>query len=240
VRLLTFVFFALALCLFLSNGVAWGDSVPIQNASFESTSPMFPAPCAGPGTCLFNFGSIPGWTTTGGETGSFEPSSAYFNLPLPDGNIVAFTNGGSISQTLTGISLLPNSIYTLSVDVGHRLDGLVTTYSISLDNGSSVFCNTGGSNGSVAAGTFADVILTCTTGASVPSGFLGIVLTGNGTQVDFDNVQLSVVSNSDPVNSDPTPVPEPSTLVLMLAGLGVVGLLFARSQRNQYLQSASS
>jgi hypothetical protein len=236
VRLLASVFCMLALCLCLSNGVAWGDSVPIQNASFESTSPMFAAPCAGPGTCLFNFGSIPGWAITGGETGSFQPSSTYFNLPLPDGNIVAFTNGGSISQTLTGISLLPNSIYTLSVDVGHRLDGLVTTYSISLDAGSSVFCTTGAStNGSIAAGTFADVILTCTTGTSVPSGFLGIVLTGTGTQVDFDNVQLNV---SDPPAS--VPVPEPSSLVLMLTGIGVAGLLFVSSRRTRYFQSASS
>ncbi len=199
---------------------------------------MFTAPCAGPGTCLFNFGPIPGWAITGGETGSFQPSSTYFNLPLPDGNIVAFTNGGSISQTLTGISLLPNSIYTLSVDVGHRLDGLVTTYSISLDDGSSVFCTTGASsNGSIAAGTFADVILTCTTGASVPSGILGIVLTGNGTQVDFDNVRLNVVPNSDPPASDP--VPEPSSLVLMLTGIGFVGLLFVGSRRTRYFQSAS-
>jgi len=235
VRRLASIFCMLALCLFLSNGVAWGDSVPIQNASFESTSPMFAAPCAGPGTCLFNFGPIPGWAITGGETGSFQPSSTYFNLPLPDGNIVAFTNGGSISQTLTGISLLPNSTYTLSVDVGHRLDGLVTTYSISLDAGSSALCATDGSNGSIAAGTFADVILTCTTGASVPSGFLGIVLTGTGTQVDFDNVHLNV---SDPPAS--VPVPEPSALVLMLTGLGVVGLLFVRSRQNQYLQSESS
>ena len=236
-RRLASIFCMLALCLFLSNGVAWGDSVPIQNASFESTNPLLspcPAIVAGQ-TCAYNGGiGIPGWSTTG-PTGSFEPNSFYLNLPLPDGSIVAYTNGGSISQTLTGISLLPNSTYTLSVDVGHRLDGLVTTYSISLDAGSSALCATDGSNGSIAAGTFADVILTCTTGASVPSGFLGIVLTGTGTQVDFDNVHLNV---SDPPAS--VPVPEPSALVLMLTGLGVVGLLFVRSRQNQYLQSESS
>jgi len=47
---------------------------------------------------------------------------------------------------------------------------------------------------------------------------LGIVLSGDGRQVDFDNVRLDVVST-----------PEPSVLVLMLTTLGgVVGLLFAR------------
>jgi hypothetical protein len=155
------------------------------------------------------------------------------SLPLPDGNIVAYTNGGSISQTLTGISLLPNSTYTLSVDVGRRFDVSTTaaSYSISLDNGSSVFCTTGNTpSGSIFAGSFVDVVLTCTTGATVPTGFLGIDLTGVGRQMDFDNVQLNVTSTS---------VPEPSALVLLLTGLGVVGLLFARSRRNQFVQSAS-
>ena len=231
VRLLASVLYTLALGLFLSNGVAWGDSVPVQNASFEdtSTSPLT-FPCAGPETCLYNAGPIPGWVFTG-ATGLFEPSSAYFNLPLPDGNILAYTNAGSISQTLTGIPLLPNSIYTLSVDVGRRKDvgPLDASYSISLDAGSSFSCTTGGPIGNAGSGAFFDQILTCTTGATVPSDFLEIVLTGSGRQVDFDNVQLNVVS-----------APEPSALVLMLTGLGVVGLLFARSRRNRYLQSASS
>lgn len=226
-RLLASIICAVGLCLCLSGG-AWGDSVSIQNASFETTSPLT-APCAGPETCLYNFGPIPGWSITG-SSGSFEPSSAYFSLPLPDGSILAFTNGGTISQTLTGISLLANSTYTLSVDVGRRFDVVAANYSISLYDGSTALCTTGGSNASIAAGSFIDATLTCTTGASVPSGFLGIVLTGDGRQIDFDNVRLDVASVS---------TPEPSVLVLMLTTLGV-GLLFARSRRNQHLQVASS
>jgi len=231
VRLLASIFCALVLCLCLSGG-AWGDSVAIQNASFETTSPLT-IPCAGPETCLYNFGSIPGWSITG-STGSFEPSSSYFHLPLPDGSILAFTNGGSISQTLTGISLLANSTYTLAVDVGRRFDVVAANYSLSLFDGSTVLCTTGSvSNASVAAGSFIDATLSCTTGASVPpSGFLGIVLTGDGRQIDFDNVRLDVVST--------VVTPEPSVLVLMLTTLGVVGLLFARSRRNHHLQVASS
>ncbi len=228
-RLLASIFCALVFCLCLSGG-AWGDSVAIQNASFESTSPLT-APCAGPETCLYNFGPIPGWSNTG-STGSFQPSSAYFSLPLPDGNILAFSNGGSISQTLTGISLLANSTYTLSVDVGRRFDVVAANYSLSLYDGSTVFCTSGDSNASIAAGSFIDATLSCTTGASVPSGFLGIVLSGDGRQVDFDNVRLDVVSTVS--------TPEPSVLVLMLTTLGVVGLLFARSRRNHHLQVASS
>ena len=225
-RLLASIFCALVLCLCLSGG-AWGDSITIQNASFETTTPLT-SPCAGPETCLYNFGPIPGWSNTG-STGSFQTSSAYFNLPLPDGNILAFSNGGSISQTLTGISLLANSTYTLSVDVGRRFDVIAANYSLSLYDGSTVLCSTSDSNASIAAGSFIDVTLTCTTGASVPAGFLGIVLNGEGRQIDFDNVRLDVVST-----------PEPSVLVLMLTTLSVVGLFFARSRRNHPLQVASS
>ncbi len=226
-RLLISAVCALAFSLLTIN--AWGDAVPIQNASFETTSPLN-APCAGTG-CAYNYGPIPGWSTTG--AGSFAPgsNSLYFSLPLPDGSIVAFTNGGSISQILTGVSLLPNSIYTLSVDVGRRFDVVAANYSISLTDGSNVFCTSGGSNGSVSAGTFADVTLTCATGASAPAGFLGIELTGDGRQIDFDNVQLNVSTVS---------TPEPSALALTSVGLLVGCLLFMRSRRNQYLQSASS
>src|SRR5438445_5228639 len=226
VRLLASIFCALMLFRLLRAG-AWDDSIAIQNASFETTTPLT-SPCAGPETCLYNFGPIPGWSNTG-STGSFQPSSAYFSLPLPDGNILGFSNGGSISQTLTGISLLANSTYTLAVDVGRRFDVVAANYSLSLYDGSTVLCTTGSvSNASIAAGSFIDATLSCTTGAA-PSGFLGIVLTVDGRQIDFDNVRLDVVST-----------PEPSVLVLMLTTLGVVGLLFARSRRNHHLQVASS
>jgi hypothetical protein len=138
-----------------------------------------------------------------------------------------------MSQTLTGISLLPNSVYTLSVDVGRRLDVVAASYSLNLLDGSSVFCTSGSnSNGSITAGTFEDITLTCATGATVPGGFLGIELTGAGRQVDFDNVQLNVAST--------VVTPEPNALVLTLAGLLMGGLFFVRSRRNQSLQSASS
>jgi len=209
---------------------AWGDAIPVQNASFEITNPLF-VPCAGTG-CGYNFGPIPGWSMTG-SSGSWAPgsNSVYFGAPLPAGSIVAYTNGGSISQVLTGVSLLPNTTYTLSVDVGRRFDVVAANYSISLTDGSNVFCTSGGSNASVTAGTFVDVTLTCATGASAPAGFLGIDLTGNGRQIDFDNVKLSVGAVS---------TPEPSVLALTFVGLLMGSLLFMRSRRNQSLQSASS
>lgn len=191
------------------SGAAWADGIAIQNASFEVHNP-FTNPCLGTG-CAYNFGPIPGWT--GG--GSFQPSSVYLNLPLPDGNVVAYSNGGSISQTL-GVSLLPNSTYTLSVFVGDRLDNENTSYSLSLLAGSTTLCTFGGLNSAITPGTFADETCTYHSGASVPTGDLSIVLTSAGTQTDFDNVSLDVAS---------VVVPEPSSMALLAAGLLGVALL---------------
>ena len=229
-RLLISAFCALAFCLVTTEVRA--DSISILNASFETTSPLGTS-CAGAG-CAFNFGPVPDWTITG-ATGSFQPgtSTNYFNTALPDGSIVAYTNGGTLSQTLAGISLLPNATYTLSVDVGRRNDVVAANYSLNLLDGSTVFCTSGPtSNASIAAGTFTDVTLTCTTGASVPAGLLGIELTGDGRQIDFDNVQLSVTGGT-------VATPEPGALLLTLAGLLMSGLLFLRSRRNLNLQVAA-
>jgi len=238
VRLLISAVCALTFCL-LTTGV-WADSVPIVNASFETTNTLSPN-CNGLG-CAFNF-AIPDWTPSfngilndpNAAVGSFRPGSNlnYFTSPLPNGIIVAFINSGAISQTL-GVSVLPNATYTLSVDVGRRVDVSGVNYSLNLYDGSisDVLCSTGSnSNSSIAAGTFKDVTLTCTTGSSVPVGLLGIELTGNGRQVNFDNVQLNV--------TNAVSTPEPSALALTFVGLFVGGLLFLRSRRNQYLQSAS-
>ena len=228
---------ALAFCL-LTTG-AWADSITVQNASFELVGEPGPqyhrAPERG---CAFNDvaqGFIPDWTpSVNASAGSFQPGSSttYFST-LADGNIVAYINNGSISQTL-GVSVLPDSTYTLSVDVGRRFDFAGVNYSLSLLDGSNVLgtCTQSGSNASIAAGTFADITLTCTTGASVPAGLLGIELTGSGTQVDFDNVHLSVESAVS--------TPEPGALALTFVGLLMGGLLFVHSRRSQYLQSASS
>ena len=231
-RLLISAVCALAFCLSASG--TWADSIAIQNPSFEITNALN-QPCVGSMNC-FNSGlAIPGWSSPAGGFGSFAPTFAYFSLPLPDGSIVAYTNGGGpLSQTLAGISLLPNSFYTLSVDVGRRLDVIAANYSLNLLDGSSVFCTSGSnSNGSITAGTFADITLTCATGATVPGGFLGIELTGDGRQINFDNVQLDVTTST-------VSTPEPSVLALTFVGLLMGGLLFMRSRRNQYLQSASS
>jgi hypothetical protein len=214
VRLRPGVIFLLALFFAVSGGAAWADGVTVLNASFETPYALNISCGLG---CAYNGGSIPDWTITG-TGGSFQPNSTYLNLPLPNGSIVAYSNGGTISQIL-GVTVQPDSTYTLSVYVGDRLDDEVATYSIALDDGSTTLCSTPtASNGAIKPGTFADVTLTCSTGATVAPGDLEIILTSGGTQIDFDNVALSVQT------------PEPASCLLLCIGLGSM-IVFFRSRR---------
>lgn len=161
-------------------------NIPIQNALFQSTSGTL-------GSGQYNFGPIPDWAITGSETGSWYPTSSYFSS-VPNGNIVAFANsGGTISQTLTGTSLQPNSTYTLSAYIGNRADGISGDYSVQLEAGSTVLATLSGAASAIPSGTFAQKELTYTTGGSAPSGNLGIVLSNtSNTQSDFNGVQLTL------------------------------------------------
>src|SRR5258706_10682565 len=151
---------------------AWADTIAVTNPSFEITNPLtFTAPGAG----SWNAGPIPGWTITGGGAGSWQPGPALFNLPVPDGNTVAYSNGATLSQTLSA-SLAPNTTYTLSAFVGHRLDGDVTNYTIALLAGGTILSSLSGSNGVIPLGTFQNEVFSFTSGATVPSGNLGIAL----------------------------------------------------------------
>jgi hypothetical protein len=219
----------LTLLVVLFGGAAMADNIAIQNSSFENTNSLTSSCGSG---CAYNNGPIPSWTTSGGQAGSVMFNSTYYSTPAPDGNIVAYTNDGTISQTLTGVSLLPDSIYTLSVYVGDRLDNEVTDYSFSLDAGGIPLSIFSGSNGTIPAGTYQQEFLTYTTGSIVTPGDLSIQLASKGVQADFDDVQLSVVpvQNSDG-GDDPVATPEPGSFMMVgVALLGLLGLAVRKQQ----------
>lgn len=229
-RLRIGVFCAFILAGALAAGPLKADSISIQNASFENTAPLTFAGC-GTG-CAYNFGQIPDWTLNG-TGGSFQPGSTYYNS-LPDGSIVAFSSGGSISQALA-VSLLPDTTYTLSVDVGHRLDGFGsgTGFSISLDAGSTLLSAIGGSSSTITPGTFQEETLTYTTGSTVTPGDLSIILGSGFGQSNFDDVRLTTSSTAESV-------PEPSALLLLCMGLFCLALFLGCSGRKSQLNGAAS
>ena len=197
----------------------WADTtnITVINPSFEMTSTPLPLAFSCGTGCSYNDGPIPGWTLAGGEQGSFQPSSTYFTLPLPDGSIVAYSNGGTISQTLAA-SLTPDTTYTLSVDVGRRFDANVNNYTLALYVDGTLLESLTASNGLIQPGTFLDQSLNYTSGAVPPTGNLEIVLSAVGPQqVDFDNVRLTAST-----------VPEPSSLSLLAGALAVVFLALRR------------
>jgi hypothetical protein len=195
---------------------AHADTIAITDPSFES--PLVPPITGCGGTCAFT-ASIPGWMISpGGIAGQFQPgSSAFFTVPLPDGNTVAYSNGSTISQTLSA-TLAPNTTYTLSVDVGRRVDASLTNFEIDLLAGGNIFAFQTFSNG-FTPGTFALESLSFTTGANVlPGQQLGIAFSNPfPVQLNYDNVQLSA-----------SPVPEPGSLALLATGLGLFVLVLRR------------
>jgi IPT/TIG domain/Glucodextranase, domain B len=177
-----------------------GDTVvPIQNPSFEIAGTLDQACFVG----CFNSGPIPSWTIAGSQSGSWQPNNNYYTAPFADGgSIIAYDGGGTISQTLTGISLQPNTTYKLTVGVGQRLDNLIANYSISLMAGSTVVATQSGSNATIPAGSFVDQTLVYSTNGIVTSGDLSIVLSSDGSQIGFDNVRLTV--GNQPIQSSAT------------------------------------
>jgi hypothetical protein len=187
-----------------------GGPIPVTNAGFESD-------VLAPGGFTSNTFAT-GWTCTpvGGPTdcGVFRPQAAQYPGGAPEGVNVAYSNGGTITQNLAA-TLALNTTYTLSVDVGKRLDMGFTSYLIELLAGSTVIASDN-TTLNPAAGTFLLSTRTYNSGAAniLAGQTLSILLRGNaGGQPDFDAVALNAVVSA---------VPEPGPATLCLIGLGLI------------------
>ena len=202
----------------ISGGVAWGAAVTVGNFSFEDNS------LASGGYTVNSFASSY-WVYSGAALpsqtayfGAYNPTALQFASGPTNGANTAFLNTGSLTQTLA-TTLLNNTQYTLSVDVGDRADTALGSFAVQLLAGSNVIGTALGVTPS--NGSFSTYTVSYFAGAADPffGLALGIQLVGNnayasGYQVNFDNVRLDAVT---------APIPEPEIYAMMGLGLGLIG-----------------
>jgi hypothetical protein len=192
-------------------------SIFIANHSFET--PVITNP---PGFNTVSSGTSNNWTFTGGTQQGFANPTIGHNFgnswygpstTIPDGSQIAWSNGGTISQTLSA-TLQANTKYTLGAYVGRRQKVAFPGYNIELYAGGNLLASNSGVT--PADGTFAPVTVSYTSGISVtPGQALEIRLTsqtGTNAQTNFDLITL-----------DASPIPEPSA-ILGLLGFGLLGI----------------
>jgi len=209
----------LAFVACFSAGEASANTITVNNPSFEILpGGGLPSGC-GP-ACSYDAGATPGWN---GGSGQFQPgppaTTAYF-LSVPDGATVGYVGGAGntpFTQTV-GVTVVDGVTYTLTVDLGTRVDTGFGSAADLVIGGSTLIAATGTP---AAAGDWATYTATFT-GTSLTAGqSIGIELSSIGSQADFDNVQLS-----DNVSSNiASAVPEPSSISLLALGLtGLAGV----------------
>lgn len=243
---------AIALLAIASNAPA--APIAVTNAGFEDVTGQFPF-------FEFTFGVPAGWAlhdpntivaTPNIYTGTLEPNgTVFFNTTAPEGDKVAILfNSGlegdgeyGFAQTLTD-TLLPNTQYTLTIEVGNIASGTAddsTFYNLDEFPGYRIDLLAGGvaiaqdiNTLVIPEGEFATATVQFTTGGTHPQlGLpLGIrlvnrnVIPGGYTQltspdleVDFDDVRLDATAV----------IPEPASLSLLT--LGAAMLLRRRAAR---------
>jgi len=151
-------------------------------------------------------------------------TNAYASASPADGSNMLAINAqansalGFVVYQATSVTLLPGTIYTLTVAIGNRISGHVTdNFKIELDahdgTGNSCLARYDGLGSSLTAGSWVDKTVSYTATAADAGKTLTIFLgvdTAAKTYLqvtDFDNVRLTAF------------VPEPGTITLLAAGL---------------------
>ena len=193
--------------------------ITVQNPSFE-TLPEGGLPFGDFGEAWSYDVGIPGWGTTGSDTGQYYPGGRDGNPPANDGEFLAFTDGGTIFQTVANV--VAGATYTLQVEVLHRTDAGVDAMA-QLEVGANVVASAVRID--AGPGTWNNWIVSFTATAAESSQPLTILLSSSGaggSQADFDNVRLSTVG---------VPGPQAGAGLMSALGCGAFGLWRQRRRK---------
>ena len=178
----------------------WAVDIPIANAGFEQlVLPCAQGPCFSP--------NVPGWTGTGAffTTKPSIGAGGNFLSSVPEGVNVAELDARLSSAVLVqtlGVTLQPNTTYTLVFSVGSRADVVFAGYSVELLAGSITIASD--SSLSPPTGTFVTGRIgysSTTANPTLLGQSLGIRLTANVRgEANFDKISLdatpTVISSS--------------------------------------------
>ena len=191
----------LALTLLLAGSAAHAAPVFIVNAGFE--------------TSVLDDGGVDfnplGWNS-GGDSGAFDPHAAALAAGAPEGENVAFASFGSptLSQTLAS-TVEANTLYTLSMLVGNRLDAAFGGYQTELWAGGTLLAR---DDNSLAPAD--DAFLLSTVQYFVSAGDVAI---GSALEIRFRSLGWQTVFDDVRLDAEPRrDVPEPGLLTLLALG----------------------
>jgi hypothetical protein len=165
----------------------------VVNPSFEvnPSVPNFSQGTGGP----WGTAAPSGWTMTG-NGGLWQPDTTVCGYnSLPNGATVAWSDGATFSQDVGQAQA--NQVYTLTVFVGHRGCQPTANFTISLYSGTTLLCQTVGTNANIPQNTFVSENCSATITAA-PMADLVIQLSASGSEVDFDEVSLVAVATGPP------------------------------------------
>lgn len=208
------------LMAFILAGVANAEMIEVLNPGFESPVIVIDG---GANSNITNWKVASGG---GGSAGTLNPSTSMFPGEAPEGSNVAFSSNRTFFQYVDA-ELTANTTYTLTVDVGNRLDEPYYGYRLDLAANNGIVNTTIARDTTSAApspGSFDTATLVFTPDAdhSQLGNQLVILLYGfsiGDSQTCFDNVRFEA-----------TQVPEPSTIALWSI-FGLIGGFVAWRRR---------
>lgn len=208
-------------------------NIIFNDSSFEGINASVAAPVL-LGTSTGSIGSWTGSATGIIAVGSTVSSGSGFGVTPLDGSFAArfsfgigVGNVASLTQSVSGVSLVSNSLYQLTIDVntGSFLSAIGGVNIEILAGGTSVASLSGASLVNLLnpnSTLFQTVTLNYVTNGAPLGGNVGVRISGGGLATAaasfyVDNVRLTQ-----------TPIPEPSAVAASLAGAGMLGLVMRR------------